>query len=538
MPLVFIDNSNSFNSLNLQEGQLDHSSAKDTADTNQLQLVLFKGFLSQACTDLLNTELHALKISKQLPKNCPYLHLVCPEVRIQIFKHLLVDPGLADCFDIESGSINRQARCRLYPAILRICRKFYEEGSEVLYGSNIISISCLPARGRFVDLPLFSSPLIRSEIVWDELDDNPFDRPHRTPYGVEHILLEQIPGFSLVRNWKILIAPFTTRKAPLGDCIIRELLVFCRAASQNTMKSIAIQPICDHSQYPDEDQDLLPLHELLSPLTLFREIKFLTVSTSNVSFNLTSGAVLPRDIHSLVEGNSPIYRVFTMYRHLLTYAQAFERCKQFKADMGRAVPSSRIFFKNPYMADSRHPVEEALNMAKDAANGNDWNAFLVQRSIVVNFLEAQYQRISKACAALQGMRNDPVGRPPRTVRPGKLRARLVPNFRNGQNQKDLRSLEDYAAAFTRDTTPETDLAIVRLGLKKFLRTYWTVDREMTMKQLNWAMGEGDFESARELFNRALNYMDAQFDEIKQARQELFTFDPPGSSPGCSISLDD
>lgn len=248
--------------------------------------------------------------------------------------------------------------------------------------------------------------------------------------------------------------------------------------------------------------------------------------------------MLPRDIHSLVEGNSPIYRVLTMYSQLLKYAQAFERCKQFKADMGGAVPSSRIFFKNPYMADSRHPVEEALNMAKDAANGSDWNAFLFQRSIVVNFLEAQYQRISKACVALQGMRNGPVGRPPWTVRLGKLRARLVPNFRNGQNQKDLRSLEDYAVAFTRDTMPETDLAIVRLGLKIFLRTYWTVDRDMTMKQLDWAMGEGDSESARELFNRALKDMDAQFYEIKQARRELFTFDPPGSSPGCSISLDD
>lgn len=67
-------------SLNLQDGQLDHSSAKDTADANQHQLVPFKGLLSQACTDLLNTELHALKISKQLPENCPYLHLVCPEV--------------------------------------------------------------------------------------------------------------------------------------------------------------------------------------------------------------------------------------------------------------------------------------------------------------------------------------------------------------------------------------------------------------------------------------------------------------------------
>lgn len=206
----FIDNSNSFSSLNLQEGRPDHSSAKDTADANQLQLVLFKGLLSQACTDLLNSELHVLKISKELPENCPYLHLVCPEVRIQIFKHLLADPGLPDCFGFESGSIKRQARRRFYPAILRICRKFYEEGSEVLYGSNIISISCLPARGRFIDLPVFSSPLVRSEIVWDELDDNPFDRPYRTPYGVEHILLEQIPGFSLVRNCKILIAPFTS----------------------------------------------------------------------------------------------------------------------------------------------------------------------------------------------------------------------------------------------------------------------------------------------------------------------------------------
>ena len=177
-------------------------------------------------------------------------------------------------------------------------------------------------------------------------------------------------------------------------------------------------------------------------------------------------------------------------------------------------------------------------MAKDATNWNDWNAFLLQWSIVVNFLEVQYQRISKVCVALQGMRNGPVGRPSRTVRLGKLRARLVTNFRNGQNQKDLRSLEDYAAAFTRDTMPETDLAIVRLGLKKFLRAYWTVDREITMKQLNWAMGEGDVESARELFNRALKDMDAQFDEIKQARRELFTIDPPGRSPGCSISLDD
>jgi hypothetical protein len=495
---------------------------------------LYTGPLANTGIDLLSEELNTLKISENSPTKCSYLHLLPSEIRIQIFKLLLVDPDLAECVDTMTGSIRAGVPGRLHPAILRTCRKFYEEASEVLYNSNVMPISCVPESGPFSSPCPFWSPLIKSKIDWDELDDNSFDRPEQTPYGVEHMLLEKIPGFPRIRHWKIFVAPYTTIDAPQGDWISRELLVFCRAACQNTPKSIFIQPICEFEEELDDGHEWIPLHELLSPLRLFRGVGLLKLSTSNRCFNLASGGALPREIHSLVEGNSPIYRVFMMYSRLLAYAQLFERCEEFKADMGRAMDSCRGYFLNPYQAQLRHTVEEALDMAKDAANGNDWSAFSLYRSSVVNYLEQQYNRISFAYGRVAHWEDaDPLlAKVRRMVIPLRLRRETLTDLTKYERLRRLYALRSYAASFSRDITP---MRAIRLqATEKYFRIYSNMDREVTLERLSFLIEEGPLEQAEELYVKALKDMDDQFDSIKQARRELFDYDPPGNDPGCTL----
>jgi len=101
-----------------------------------------------------------------------------------------------------------------------------------------------------------------------------------------------------------------------------------------------------------------------------------------------------------------------MFSVLLSYAQAFERHPFMKKNMALAegeklgdeeLGSLSIWYHdnplgNPFKGHYLHPVEAALQRARIAAEYDHLDAFKAERSIIVEYLEPQYERICNAAA--------------------------------------------------------------------------------------------------------------------------------------------
>jgi hypothetical protein len=101
---------------------------------------------------------------------------------------------------------------------------------------------------------------------------------------------------------------------------------------------------------------------------------------------------------------------------------------------------------------------------------------------------------------------------------------------------ELIRLERYAASFQRHPLRSAMEEVPRTAIDKFYRIYAMMDREESVKQLRWALGEGEFEQAEKYYHRALNDMDVQLKEIRQARDVIFAQDESGKYPISSVRL--
>ena len=560
-------------------GQLDCDGAPDTFVANNLLPVPFERYLRQSSLDMVQTELSALNVAEQVQSDqvqfdqvqqkqatakrtrsertrrrekfqgmmfirkfvpreeCSYLDLLPPEIRKEIFSLLLISPIVGDprVFKLLGQKHG------LNPAILRTCRRFNVEAMPVLYAANVFSISLIPYS--FSGVNTFFSPLTRYIRRQQEFDNDSEDRVTKLQYGVEHKFLEQIAGFSRVRRWRILVSPCYDASEDV-DLPHKprnlEVLLFCRAACQNRMKSIEILPICFYHKEPVADfHQGMSLDEVLNPLRVFRQVEALTLATSHKSYYLPPGRQeLPSNLKLLVEGDTPTERVFLMYEQLLAYAQSFERCEKFKTDMGRSESSNRQKMLNLFMCFPRHPVESALDSAKHTGNRNNRQGFNFLRGVVTKNLEQQYKKISDARKAIDG--DIWHGEPVFDMRyiPGNRRVlgakhREVPK---GPRPPELIRLERYAASFQRHPLRSAMEEVPRTAIDNFYRIYAMMDREEAVKQLRWALGEGEFEQAEKYYHRALNDMDVQLKEIRQARDIIFAQDESGKYPISSVRL--
>ncbi|APA10287.1 hypothetical protein sscle_06g050570 [Sclerotinia sclerotiorum 1980 UF-70] len=72
------------------------------------------------------------------------LKLIPPELRREIWKHLLFNPDLGRASSIlRKDSYGAKAKYGFAPVILRVCKQFHEEGMQILYGENQFLIECV-----------------------------------------------------------------------------------------------------------------------------------------------------------------------------------------------------------------------------------------------------------------------------------------------------------------------------------------------------------------------------------------------------------
>ncbi|KAF8859640.1 hypothetical protein BDZ45DRAFT_689125 [Acephala macrosclerotiorum] len=159
-----------------------------------------------------------------------------------------------------------------------------------------------------------------------------------------------------------------------------------------------------------------------------------------------------------------------------------------------------------------HPVERALEHTNSASHDLDVEEFKCQRKMVLNFLEAQYNRIVKA------------------------EEDISPEWAQAIATSAL-ILQDYTKALQRQLTPE-----IRALVLFYDNRYGNLDEEEELdKQLAWltkAMKNRDWSEWQDKFITAGRIMSGQYLKIRKDRQKLFSCDRIATDHGCDIVVDE
>ncbi|KAA8568599.1 hypothetical protein MFRU_012g01430 [Monilinia fructicola] len=462
--------------------------------------------------------------------DCLILKRIPIECRKQIWEYLLCNPLLGECLAAD----NNRASFGLFPAILRANRQAYNECMDILYGSNTFLIECIPHESfGFGSGRVTFCALTRSQQL---------DRADGDGQGDDSI----IPAAKHVQHWKVVLS------AKIADPNTDNgLLSFCRNIRMATIQSLEVLIVPRGVErdweleytYGDESQLVITL----SPLECLRNIQRFAIRSAefheipNVAF--TSGEslagefipILPDPVDevrlvNLIQGNSEVERIEEMYKSLLVYAQAFERIEEFKLDMDiddQEIKDSNFditeyctkFFmsSNPFKY-SNHPVEVKVSAAKAAMMGEDMEKLKLNRSIVIRYLEPQYQAIEAAFKNLVEF-----------IKTEKTKGCLfAPHHEFHKNCVDTATkaivlLEDYAASFTRTLEPATKFAIRKQKLL-FNTRYEGLPREQAMKLCDMAYEKQWWCRFVDNYKEAVDDMDIQYLTIREARKKLYAGD--------------
>lgn len=195
--------------------------------------------------------LHQTLTSRPInPQNSsPLFAKLPPEVREQIYTHLLTYPGVLLC--VTSGGLPTPYY-NLHPSILPTCRRLALEALPILYGRNRFSVFHIPNLLRSRNAPPCFAlspryfPLIRHLNV--DIPDKFIDRWYRTPWGDEYesymamtaaLVALAGPGLrhlqlSLVRNCALESytswGPYVAADSPLMRAIASDFLPGLRDA--------------------------------------------------------------------------------------------------------------------------------------------------------------------------------------------------------------------------------------------------------------------------------------------------------------------
>lgn len=481
------------------------------------------------------------QIESQIPKETsesPFLKKLPPEVRDEIYKLLLVNPELGKN---EAAMPDRfHTKFGLQPAILRTCRKISDEALAVLYKENSFAISCLGEAMHVFD-NYVHCPLTRHSAVCV----NSF---------------KEIRGFSQVRNWTVVLSRYTGREHPPLT-----ILNFCQDICDSPTMSISIRSLSPKScaervigsRYSNpsirDASEAFELENVLNPFRLLRNL-------NSMNFELCGDdkheGKLTLELKHLTESSISVDHPFDMYDKLLVYAQAFSSNTRESSRMktsrwiGRMrgqdvfkpnalyTLTAKEYHNIDLLAAAHHPVERGLELAKFAGDDLDVNEFKVQRKAVLNFLEAQYNRIMKADMLLvdfvaeQHKLGGGVLIEGETMDEEDTSAEWAQAIATG-----TLILEDYAKALQRDLTPEIR-ALVRFHGNR----YDNVEEEDELdRQLTWltrAMKNRDWDAWQRRFIAAGNIMAGRYLKIRQRRKELFSSDRIGTDHGCDIVVDE
>ncbi|KAJ8065314.1 hypothetical protein OCU04_006005 [Sclerotinia nivalis] len=384
-----------------------------------------------------------------------------------------------------------------------------------------------------------------------------------------------MPGVKCVKHWKVLIAPLRPKMRI-------KLIEFCRSICHNQIKSIEVAIIpwgdatrrcSDHQINVGSDSDWSEewfadsptaenIQEVLFPLEMLRSIgrvcireaelnempDFVLFSTNTEAYTSNSGtfngdispqlkvllpgATYQSDLVALIQGSTEIERYHDMYYTFLIYAQSFERIGEFRDHMALACCDFRALYEeNPFRGSwvcfnlylDSHPVESAMLEASEMLK-RDWKGAqdIAQlkglRSNTIKFLERQYQRIQKAADELVQFIKD-------QKKHGKLFDPTNSSFGffSGDQDEAFVLLHNYAESFCRELTTVTKIEICRLN-GSYQKRFQLLPREIALEKCTNAYKAHDEEGFIKYFKSAVDDMDAQYIEIRNARKQLFKWD--------------
>jgi len=273
-------------------------------------------------------------------------------LKYRIFEFLLRNPILGHIESISVGTLyGATLEYGLSPAILRVCRQLYNDGSSFLYGQNTFIIECVndaegdrskydtPAEAAAKGHIIFnSSPLTRH---WNWIPGEGTRWP-RIPS------IQNLSAVRKVRHWKLIISSTVPLNRNGRGSPPAEITNFCRAICLSAPQSLQVLIVPSGEFFVDGKTMYKPISLVLKPLQILRRWGKLEIAeaTSNelYSYLLRYGIhqipkAPPLDkslvplLRALAAGTGPVEFPSLMYKALLLYATAFERYAYFKYDM-------------------------------------------------------------------------------------------------------------------------------------------------------------------------------------------------------------
>ncbi|PQE07372.1 hypothetical protein CJF32_00005246 [Rutstroemia sp. NJR-2017a WRK4] len=486
------------------------------------------------------------------------------EIKDSIYQKLLCNPILASPSSVTRDSLfGEELEYDLHPQILRVCRQIYDEASRILYQCNTFYIACCHCRepDRGDDPHIEVSPLTRRINGRLDFRDGPTDTIYNNAMHVRK-----------VKHWRVIIS--TLREPDRSARMEWSLVDFCFAISIDPPHSMTVVLIprgldITVDEYSEDVQmdgtdfhnDYQPFETVLKPLRTLRQLKELKFEYAEPDdlpdFVRYSGSTLRRaayerpehepskrllkDLVILAIGNSPLELMREMFRVLVTYARAFERCSSFSMQMGLTreeridagiymkdadyQEGMKYFSTNPFTFPYHHPVEKALEHAKWALVEDDMATFKACRRTVLIYLEKQYLRIEREGFQLNEF-----------VKYEKVHHGLF-SVRNTAMQWGKRYdkrkqvawllLHSYVASFNRDAPVEVRAEIrkhVCERLKHYAVPSVSLNRNRMLANLGVGITDDDSSQFRHYFRTLTNDCDDQYLKIFMARKELFKYD--------------
>lgn len=562
---------------------------QETTGTNILELV--EPVSDEVLAPYIKILLEKLNRELAINHDSPQKHTldsIPVEIRGGIFEYLLVSTELEDASSIsQSKGYGGTVNYGLSPQILLVCRLFYKEGRDILYGRNHFIVESLPDI-RSISLDLRSPTTVCSPLTrWG----NPIDG--NTPIlDTGKSFLMRFPSLKYVKKWKLILSGHShdprSEKAlvewcsslcewqHMGQCLMRELEVciipegveddigiigenFFFYANLFSLITTDISLLCI---------DTNDIREILAPLELLRGLTRTSIRTACISelpdfvcsndwkiSPLVTKAILPskwqrKQLVDLLQGTSGVELKAKMFAALEKYAITFERDAQFKKDMtmssrdlhAKSPQELAILGENPYCTSQFHPrglqhtVELSLGYARYMADASKQNItettqFKKHRSIVLQYLERQFRNIERTSNELVDF----------IKRQKRERGIFDPKYISNPHGFDLINytealilLEDCAAAFSRELDPSTTRA-VRAQLGLFQARYDSMPREMSLKKCELAYRMHNEIAFRLHFRDVVESMDHQYYEILEARSAIYEWDLRDHIPDITIT---
>lgn len=496
-------------------------------------------------------------VGRPKPSVPSFLKIIPTEIRLKIYRYLLVNPQLGEVMWIGTNTnYGASFKYELSPNVLRTCQAIYDEAVSILYEINTFVFVCHRRKENselISDLP--QSPLTR----YIDQDRCPFKaKGHPSGENYNDFNIDEIPNLKAIKRWNVITAVFEYNTVSM---VFADL---CQAVCDSRLKDFKLALLLPKAQPPSpsrqEQKSHEHIHTIGDTLSILRNVE-------NASFEIAqrSSSDLPPGMSywhyywgysakdfaislrqryvTTIKGNTPLEKVSQMYQLLLIYAKTFERNSQFKVEMDPDYPKFRkggegyepLLPDNPFRPysgeDTWHEVERLLKTIRKLSRVQGIASFKVERMRIFDILEPQYKRITQSMRKLHS----------HIMAEKSFMGLFDKDIADGPSleetcEKSMEVLEDAAKAFDRDLCWETKL-LVRQNPTKYRLTKEDLPREKWLAKMG-SLFVVSFDECLDVdefivyFKLAADDMQQQYMEIREARKNLLSLDV--TKPGIHV----